>query len=222
MLRKDDRKIYNASALDAIPWLEHGFGTRDAAPSFGERAVVTLRQVHSDVAVIVRGPDQEGVQGDALITDTAGLLVGVRTADCLPILLVETRRRAVAAVHAGWRGTVANIAGKTVARLAEELGGDPRSMHAVVGPGIGVCCYEVGPEVAARFRRLFPEREDLDRRTRVDLAEANRRQLAGAGLPVDQIHIGAPCSFCHPEEFHSYRRDGSGAGRMLSAVGIRS
>ncbi len=165
-------------------------------------------------------PGERFAEGDALITNHAGLLVGVRTADCVPVLLVDEAKRAVAAVHAGWRGTRAGIASKTVARMGAEFGTAPNDLLAAIGPCINVCCFEVGPEVAAQFREVFPERKDLDRKTHIDLVEANRRQLLSAGLAQERIFTGAPCTFCSPE-FHSFRRDASD-GRMYSAAGIHA
>ena len=221
MFFRDDLCVYRTSGFKKIPWLEHGFGTSNSLPWPDSWRLATLRQVHSAIAGIARGPANRDTDGDALITEVPGLLVGVRTADCLPILLVDERRRVVAAVHAGWKGTLAEVAPKTVVRMQEEFGAEPARIHAAVGPGIGECCFEVGPEVAARFERLFPERRDLSGRARVDLSEANRRLLVRAGVPDEQIHRGAPCSCCLPSEFYSYRRNPSDQGRMLSVIGIR-
>jgi hypothetical protein len=154
-----------------------------------------------------------------LITNRAGILLGVRTADCPPILIVDERRRAVSAIHAGWRGAVAGIAARAVERLASEFGSRPEDLLAAIGPSIGGCCYQVGPEVASQFRGIFPERGDLDRKTRIDLSEAIRRQLVTAGIPRERIFAGAPCTLCDPD-FHSFRRDRT-EERMYSVIGIR-
>ena len=113
-------------------------------------------------------------EGDALLEDQPGSVVAVKTADCIPILLVDERRRAVAAVHAGWRGTAARIAADAVAAMGERFGTRPEDLHAAIGPGIGACCYEVGPEVAAQFGGQG--------RGHIDLTAANRRQLEEAGV----------------------------------------
>ena len=139
-------------------------------------------------------------------------MVAVKTADCIPILLVDEEHRAVAAVHAGWRGTVAHIAQNAVHAMWQEFGTEARRLHAAVGPGIGKCCYEVGAEVAAQFGETGP--------CHIDLAEANRRQLADAGVPEAQIYVAALCTRCGGD-FHSYRRDKEKAGRMLSFVGVK-
>lgn len=206
--------------LEAFEWLEHGFGTRHGNPE--DLNLTTAHQIHSSRVLVADGCRGCAGEGDALIARTPGTRVGIRTADCIPLLLADERLRAVAAVHAGWRGTVQGIAARTVEALVRTFGSRPEDLHAAIGPGIGSCCFEVGPEVAAEFRVLFPERDDLDRRTHVDLAEANRRQLAAAGILSSRIYCGAPCTVCAAGEFHSWRRDGERAGRMVSVVGIRS
>jgi YfiH family protein len=137
----------------------------------------------------------------------------------MPILLVDRDRRAVAAVHAGWRGTVAEIARRAVEEMQREFGSEPRELEAAIGPGIGACCYEVGPEVGAHFPKN--SQFGLNGRARVDLAGANRRQLLEAGLDGARIYISGLCTRCRPDEFHSYRRDKQDAGRMFSFVGLR-
>ncbi|MCP5114013.1 MAG: peptidoglycan editing factor PgeF [bacterium] len=221
MFRKDSRNLYLAVPFERFAWLEHGFGTRHDFRWPDSWIEVTLRQVHSNQCVVIAGTARPVGEGDALLTDRPGLLLGVRGADCLPILILEERRRVVAAVHAGWRGTVAGVAAQTVDRMVSEFGADPRFMYAAIGPGIGACCYEVGPEVACRFRELFPERDDLDRTTRIDLAEANRRQLVTAGLSGPRIDRGAPCTCCGPKDFFSYRRTPDETRRMVSVIGLR-
>ncbi len=100
-----------------------------------------------------------------------------------------------------------------------QFGARPGDIWAAIGPGIGPCCFEIGHEVAEQFRPWFPERDDLSQRTRVDLAEANRRQLVAAGVPEAQIEISGLCTVCRADDFHSYRRDKDKAGRMLSVIG---
>lgn len=165
-------------------------------------------------------PEWEDREGDALVTITPGQFVAIRTADCLPILIADERLHAVAAVHAGWRGTVAGVAVAAVREMESRFGSRPEDLHVAIGPGIGACCYEVGPEVAAEFRAIFSEEELSGRK--IDLAEANRRQLVAAGVTRDRIRSGAQCTFCTPQEFYSYRREKEQAGRMLSGIGIRN
>jgi hypothetical protein len=127
----------------------------------------------------------------------------------------------VAAVHSGWRGTVANTVGAALYRMRVEYGTRPEHVAAALGPAIGPCCYAVGPEVGSRFQALFPERSDLQAPAHVDLWEANRRQLLAAGVDAARIDGGAPCSFCCAGLLHSFRRDREQAGRMISAIGIK-
>lgn len=212
MFYKDSRQIYRVTELDALPWLVHGFGTRRArvAALFGNLA--TLRQVHSAACVAAAGRGGVLGEGDALLEDRPGSVVAVQTADCLPILLVDERHRAVAAVHAGWRGTVAGIAQRAVEAMGAQFGSLAGDLDAAIGPGIGACCYEVGPEVAAQF--------GLQGRAHVDLAAANRRQLMDAGVTPERIYASNLCTMCRGEEFHSFRRDQEAAGRLYSFAGI--
>ncbi len=217
---KNAQQLYQVAPLEELGWLEHAFGTRHAGPEAA--GLVTVQQIHSARVAVADGRQGKIGEADALIARLPGARVGVRTADCLPILLADERLRAVAAVHAGWRGTIGGIAQRAVAALAEAFGSRPEDLHAAIGPGIGSCCFEVGPEVAGQFTTLFPERRDLNRRTRLDLAEANRRQLVAAGVLPARIYCGAPCTVCMAEDFHSWRRDRDKAGRMLSVAGIRA
>lgn len=222
MFFKDAQHIYRARPLEEFLWLEHGFGTRRTTAWWKDPSLVSLRQLHSDVCVYADGRAGRIGEGDALLTDTPGALLSVRTADCLPILIVDERRRAVAAVHAGWVGTVRRIAVKTLAAMQDRFSTRPKDLHVAIGPGIGACCYEVGPEVATQFQDQFPERSDLTTRTRIDLAEANRRQLLEAGVPSWRVYTAARCTCCGEEEFHSFRRDRRSAGRMISVIRIRN
>lgn len=160
-------------------------------------------------------------EGDALLTAVPGLLLSIRTADCVPLLLVDERRKVIAVAHSGWRGTAGQIAVAAVEAMREHFSSRPKDLHAAIGPSIGPCCYDVGPEVAAQFQSIFPERADLSRRTHIDLAEANRRQLLQAGIPSERIYVARICTSCNPAEFHSWRRDRGTAGRMLTVARIR-
>ena len=205
------QNAYRVRALTRLDWLEHGFGTRFFEPP---EPFATLHQIHSDIAVYA---DRAGClgDGDALLSDSPGLCVGVKTADCLPILLIDERRRVVAAVHAGWRGTVSGVCLSTLKAMAERFGTQPGDVNAAIGPGIGPCCFEVGPEVAVQFGEPF-------QRTRINLEQANRRQLVEAGLAPERIHVLGLCTFCLAHQFHSFRRDREKAGRMLSIVGLKT
>ena len=174
--------------------------------------LATLKQVHSDRCVAASGRTGVLGQGDALLENVPGAVVAVKTADCLPILLVDERHRAVAAVHAGWRGTVARIVQRAVAAMRETFGTEPADLHAAIGPGIGPCCYQVGPEVAAQF--------GVHGRTHLDLADANRRQLVETGVPGERVYLSGLCTMCRAAEFYSFRREKEAAGRMYSFAGI--
>lgn len=203
--------LLTVPALQELPWLEHGFGTRATEGWTHQPGRVWLHQIHSARVVDAVAEGALG-EGDALVTDRAGLLLEIRTADCLPILLCDPVRRAVAAVHAGWRGTVARIAAVTVERLIEKFDCHPSRLIAAIGPGIGPCCFEVGPEVAEQFGQTG--------RCHVDLVAENMRQLTEAGLHADRIHAMQLCTVCDPARFHSFRRDRDSAGRLTSAIGI--
>ena len=219
------QNVYRSTALDAFEWLTHGFGDRShPCPA----TAVILRQIHSDrcvhvgaIQVSAQVSDQVSArtEGDALLTNTRGQIVAVKTADCLPVFLVDERLRAVTAVHAGWRGSALQISRKAVAEMVRQFGTRTEDLHAAIGPGIGACCFEVGPEVAVQFQNQFPERSDLDRRTRVDLVEANRRQLIDAGVHSEKIDAAGLCTVCGLQ-FHSYRRDRETAGRMYSSIAV--
>lgn len=221
-------------ALDAVAGLVHGFERRAAASGAETREETRervrralaprgrlhlLMQVHG--ARVARAPYDGCPEADAAFCAAPGVLLGVETADCLPVLLVDPARQAVAVVHAGWRGTAAGIAREAVAALVAQ-GSRPQALLAALGPGIGPCCYEVGDELRAAFgdlaRAVF--RPGPLGRPHLDVREANVRQLLAAGLRPENIHHVAECTACIPGRYHSYRRDGKGAGRMISFVGF--
>jgi purine-nucleoside/S-methyl-5'-thioadenosine phosphorylase / adenosine deaminase len=220
-------------ALGEVQGLAHGFeqrlgpagwesreGSRGrvSAALEGSGRLLFLKQVHS--AAVRRAPWEGTPEGDAAVADRPGWLLAIETADCLPVLLVDSRRRAVAAAHAGWRGTAARVVGAAIAALIEG-GSRPRDILAALGPGIGPCCYEVGGEVVTAFG---PGGEAFFRpgprgRLHLDLRAANRSQLATAGVDPARIHVVEDCTCCRADLYHSFRRDGAGAGRMISYVG---
>jgi YfiH family protein len=210
---QDSQHVYRVRELDSLAWLVHGFGTRlaDIPERFAQLA--TLKQIHSAACVPAAGRHGVLGQGDALLEDAIGSVIAVKTADCIPILLIDERQRAVAAIHAGWRGTVAHIVEGAMEAMAQRFGTAPADLHAAIGPGIGKCCYEVGPEVAAEFGEHG--------RAHIDLPEANRRQLIDAGVTPERIYASNLCTKCRPEEFHSFRRDKEAAGRLYSYVGVQ-
>jgi len=201
--------VLRSSLLSELTWIDHGFGTRtDVVP---QDAMARLKQIHSAVVLAV---DCAGVagEGDALMTAQARVPVSVRTADCYPILLVDTRNRAVAAVHAGWRGTAGRIVVRTIEQMLERYGTEPADLRVAIGPGIGGCCYDVGIEVARQF--------GLEHAGKIDLAEINHRLLVENGVAAQRIQVLGGCTLCDAQLFHSFRRDRELAGRMVSYIGI--
>ncbi len=212
--------------------------------------LITLRQVHSDIIRFVDSPPESQLVGDGLVTATPGLLLGIQTADCLPIILVDPKRRAVGVFHAGWRGTVKRIIEKGVGEMRRHFGSRPRDLKAAIGPGIQGCCYEVGVEVREKFESqfayagsLFREVEESDpvrekypmlfltarapghsvlpKRIFLDLVKANRQQLLAVGVPAKSIEASALCTNCRTDLLFSYRAEKGKTGRMMGVVGIR-
>jgi len=212
--------------------------------------LVSLRQIHSDLIFRIEGMPQQPLAGDGLVTDTPGLILAVQAADCLPIVLVDRKRRVVGVFHAGWRGTVKRIGEKGVGEMRKHFKSDPRDLVAAIGPGVHGCCYEVGEEVRTRFEAQFayagglfrevkdsdPVREkypllfltarapghgELPPKLFLDLVEANRRQLLDAGVMAKNIDTAAPCTACHTELLFSFRAENGVTGRMMAAAGIR-
>ena len=213
MFYRSPEQTYRVAELDAFPWLVHGFGTRlaDIPAQFPQLA--TLKQIHSSTCVAAEGRTGILGEGDALLESAPGSVVAVKTADCIPVLLIDERLRVVAAVHAGWRGTAGRIAEHAVDAMRQRFGTRAEDIHAAIGPGIGKCCYQVGAEVAV----LFGEQG----RAHIDLTAANRRQLEEAGVTHSRIYAANLCTMCGGAEFDSFRRDKEAAGRMYSFAGIR-
>jgi len=210
--------------------------------------LVLLQQLHSAVTLFFATPPQEARKGDASLTNSRGILLGVQTADCVPILLVDPKKRAIAAIHAGWRGTLARISQKTVGEMRMHFGSNPANILAALGPAIGACCYEVGTELVAEFTSQFVDAEEYfdeprtgeepnplqwlnrmppghqppPKNVRLDLRKANRSQLVAAGLRDGSIFVSDLCTACHPHLFFSYRKEGANSGRLLAAIAMRS
>jgi YfiH family protein len=217
--------------------------------------IVSLRQVHSDLIRPMNHEqaDQPVETGDGLITKAPGLLLAVRTADCYPILLADIRQRAVAVLHAGWKGTLQRIAEKGVGEMRRCFNSSPGDLRAAIGPGIRGCCYQVGEEVRELFQSQFAYADSLFTVTqesdpvrdrypllfmtarppghlervlpvsiRLDLAEANRRQLVAAGISDRYISVSPLCTSCRTDLLFSHRAEKGNTGRMLAVIGIRS
>jgi polyphenol oxidase len=219
-----------------------------SAVDANDLTLVSLKQFHSDVVCGFSTVPSEPPSADASISNTPSLLLGVQTADCVPILLLDPKKRAVAAVHAGWRGTLQRIVEKTIGRMKMEFKTDPRDLLAAIGPAIGDSCYEVGTEVAAAFHSQFanapewfdelrtgdepnplqwlnqfpPGHQPPPKNVRLDLRKANRAQLLAAGLSPQNIFVSDLCTACRPDLLFSYRKQGAESGRMMSVIGIRA
>jgi len=217
----DAQGILRAASWLGIPWLEHGFETKASTGLADGFAVASMRQVHG--ATVKEVPRTGGFcgEGDALVTAHRGVLLAVRTADCVPVLLADPQTRTVAAVHAGWRGVVAEVIPHTVDCLRRTYGAKPESLLAAVGPCIRQAAFEVGPEVAVQFQRLFRQRQDPGQRDHVDLAAACRTQLAACGVSPARVEDCGECTFSQPVRYHSFRRDREAAGRMQAFIGLR-
>jgi YfiH family protein len=215
-----------------------------------EWPLVTLRQIHSDLIHCVSEVPEAGLTGDGLITRTPGLLLAILTADCLPVILADTKRRAVGVFHAGWRGTVKRIVEKGVGEMQRWFGTRSRDLRAAIGPGVHACCYAVGPEVRVQFESQFeygsklfheveesdpvrekypllfltaraPGHSELPKKIFLDLVEANRRQLLAAGVAAKNIGASPLCTSCRTDLLFSYRAEKGVTGRMMAAAGIK-
>ncbi len=212
--------------------------------------LVTLKQVHSDLIHVVTSAEPARLTGDGLITNIPGIALAVMTADCLPVLLVDRKNKAVGAFHAGWRGTVQRIAEKGLGIMRHEFGTRPQNVFAAIGPGIQQCCYEVGEELKSQFESQFSYGRDLFREVQhsdivrekypllfmnmrapghgdlciklhLDLREANRRQLMVAGVPKAHIATLDHCTRCDTKRFFSHRGERGRTGRMMAVIGIK-
>jgi len=288
-------EILRAASFERIPWLVHGFSTRNGGdsklyggaalnlgftqhdsrpavernrrrfisaltqqvgqrasrrPAHGDWSLVTLRQIHSDIIHCISEIPKEHLAGDGLITNRPGILLGVLAADCLPVILVDPKRRAVGVFHAGWRGTLKRIVEKGAGEMHRWFGTKASDLRAAIGPGIRGCCYQVGPELRAKFESQFaysdalfretkernevhekypllfltacaPGHSELPKKIFLDLAEANRRQLMAAGVSSKNISDVGFCTSCRTDLFFSHRAEKGITGRMMAAVGSR-
>ena len=219
----------------------------------GATPLVTLRQIHSSIVQLVGKADageQATHKADGMMTNKPGILLGIQTADCIPVLIADRKKRAVAAFHAGWRGTLKRIVESGVGRMRLEFGSRPEDLIAAIGPGIGACCYAVGEEVRMEFESQFsyaselfsevydsnpikekypllfmtaraPGHSNIGPALHLDLVEANRRQLLDAGVSAGNIFIQGDCTSCRTDRYFSHRADHGFTGRSLSVIGIR-
>jgi hypothetical protein len=280
--------LLRARVFADLPWLVHGFSTRQGGVStcYGGETLnlgvtqhdtaknvernrmlfettlgatddegrawplIQVKQIHSALVQRVDGAGRGAIAGDGLISNTPGLLLAIKTADCVPVLVVDAKRKAIGAFHAGWRGTVARIVEKGVGEMRQQFGSVPRDFRAAIGPCIRRCCYVVGPEVQAEFDSQFsyadelfheefnyeslhvrypmlflnqraPGHGDAASEIHLDLVEANRRQLQDAGIRGDHIEIIEGCTACDTTRFFSHRAEHGKTGRMMAAIGIK-
>ena len=272
-------QLLRSETLD-FPWLVHSFSTRAGGVSLGgtlnlgftkndSRAAVernrnlflkatgaeglksvSMRQIHSDIIHHISDIPISPLVGDGVITNTPGLLLSIQTADCLPILLADPKKRAVGAFHAGWRGTLARVVEKGIGEMRRHFSSNPRDLRAAIGPGIHKCCYQVGPEVREVFHSRFAYSDELFHEQResdvvhekypllfmnarapghgpdqsklyLDLVAANTRQLLDTGVLAKNISVSPLCTSCRTDLLFSYRAEKGGTGRLMGVIGIR-
>jgi polyphenol oxidase len=273
-------QILRLAPFSKLPWLVHGFSTRNGGVSGLDGAkvlnlgfmewdridnvsenrkkfqtalgaqdltLVPLKQIHSSLLRPFSASPAQPCKGDASATNTPDLLLAVQTADCVPILLVDRKKHAVAAIHAGWRGTLARIVEKAVGRLRFEYGSKPADLLAALGPAIGPCCYQVAADFVSKFIAQFPDaagyfdeprsgeepnplqwlnmmpagHQPPPKGVHLDLRKANRSQLLVAGLRPQNIFVSDLCTACRTDLFFSYRKEGAFSGRLMSVIGLR-
>ena len=221
--------------------IRHFFGTRQVpvelqdviqlgavttgTPSFP--IIASLKQIHSTRVVVFDRPAKVGVlaedEGDALVTNQSEFLLVVRTADCVPVLLVDHKAGVIGAIHAGWRGTVDDIVPKTIQTCAEQFGSEPVDIHIAIGPSIGPCCFEVDAPVIEPLRTRFPDWPGVLQKTMadkgmLDLKKLIRHQILACGIPEHQVERMDYCTHCRDDLFFSYRREGKVYGTMMSGI----
>jgi polyphenol oxidase len=198
--------------------------------------MLTVRQVHGTRLLRVAAGDSATLsrdgrameEADGLMSAASGVMLGVQAADCVPVLVADTKQRVVAAFHAGWRGTVAGIVERGIARMGEEFGSRAEDMVGAVGPSIGACCYSVGEEVREQFGAAFDYASELFQSRGdglyLDLWEANRRQMLAAGLRQEAVTVAGECTACTwvdgRRKYFSHRAEQGFTGRAMGMVGI--
>jgi YfiH family protein len=187
-------------------------------------ALQVTKHVHGTRVWQVGEPLPDPPEFDGLVTDRAGPVLGAFAADCIPILFADPRARVIGACHAGWRGTVAGVAPNVLARMIE-LGARPADVRVALGPSIGPCCFEVGPEVVDAFRAAFGDVPGMvvrgPNKDHIDLRRAMRASLERAGVAPAHIDDAPPCTKCEAERFFSYRRDGMEGGVHMGFILMR-
>lgn len=192
---------------------------------------LVLNQVHGDDILVIKPhgdyfSSREALNYDAIVTNRTNLAICIKTADCVPVFIVDRIKKVIAAVHAGWRGSALGISGKVVRLMQNQYGSNPRDLLAAIGPSIGKCCYEVDAAAAEAFRSrknaesfLFPG--NRKGKWMLDLAEANRRQILDSGIPDANIDTSGLCTTCHQDAFFSHRGSGGITGRQINFLMIK-
>ena len=221
--------------------IRHFFGTRQvplglqASIRLGEVTtgppsfpfVASLKQIHSTRVVVFDGPVKAEVisqgEGDALVTNQTQFLLVVRTADCVPILLVDHKTGVIGAIHAGWRGAVGGIVAKTIETCVEQFGSNVAHMHMAIGPSIGPCCYEIDAQVIEPLQTCYPDwlgvlQETKEGKGMLDLKKLIWHQILASGIPEQQVERIEECTRCRDDLFFSYRREGKVNGTMMSGI----
>jgi len=231
----EPEKYISVPRLKSFPWLVHGFGlagfTLDSLKKDGELASfhpVVMKQLHSSRVFFLDDPPRKKLAGDGLVTTRPGLLLVIKTAECLPVLLLDEDHRAVAAVHCGWRSTYQKILAVAVELLRRQCGTRTEKLLVAFGPCIEKSCYEVGPEVREKFAAAGFEPGPIfspsagEGRFYLDLREANRLLLTQElGVKPENIIQLDYCTFCRPQ-FYSYRRDRQKEQRLINFIGIKN
>jgi polyphenol oxidase len=210
----DDPKVVSQNVCDV-----------KLAAGIHDGRVVTMRQVHGNHIVEVKDKKlKEAGEADGLISGEADLYLAVLTADCVPLLFVAPEQKLVAAVHAGWRGTLAGIADKTVRLFKSHYDVEANDLEVALGPSIGVCCYEVKDDVTVPLMKRWgsvttPSISVRQGKSFINLRRLNRDILRACGVPGRQLYQVGPCTSCAAEEFFSYRRERCETGRQMSLIG---
>lgn len=202
--------------------VDENFRRVAAHVGYAPQALVRMRHAHGTAVWKVGEPMPEPAEFDGMVSDQEGPVLAAFAADCIPMLFADPVARVVGAAHSGWRGTVGKIAANMVARLVE-LGAKPADLRVALGPSIGACCFEVGPEVVAEFRAAFGELPGMvvagPRKDHLDLATVTRHVLETAGVLPEHIDSRPPCTRC-TDRFYSYRRDGVNGGVLMGFIGL--
>ncbi len=226
--------ILKSKIFSSHPELIHGFTARDLGSDYpriarvlgvDESQFVTVKQIHSNRVVVVSSDHTPTTEADALITDQPGFIIGIRTADCVPLLVYDPSKKVVAAIHAGWRGLVAGIIENTLGEMQEKY--QSKISDLLVTIGISLCkkCFEVGPEVAAAFRARFGEACDITPgqgdRSHIGLRTQCASVLLSQGVLPQNVELISGCTSCHNDRLFSYRK-GDKEGRQFNFIGILS